>query len=223
MIKLRVFGVAFDGDFDRCFFFDALGRFVPSEYFVGLLAESFLARVPGSTIVHDPRVIWSTQEVIEAGRGRALCTKTGHTYMKEAMREYDAVYGGEMSAHHYFRDFFYCDSGMIPWLLIAERLSRSSQSLSGLIADRRAAFPSSGERNFAVEDSDRAIARVIEEFKAGAVFDETDGVSLEFADWRFNLRKSNTEPLVRLNVEARGSSVQVEAKVAAISGVLLGE
>ena len=217
------FGVAFDGDFDRCFLFDERGEFVPGEYLVGLLAETFLTRAPGAAIVHDPRVIWSTEAAIAAGGGEAVCAKTGHAYIKAAMRECDAIYGGEMSAHHYFRDFHYCDSGMIPWLLIAECLSATGQKLSDLIAERRAAHPSSGERNFTVENVDRAIAAVIDAFEAGATLDETDGVSLEFADWRFNLRKSNTEPLVRLNVEARGGAVDIEARVAEITGVLLGE
>ena len=217
------FGVAFDGDFDRCFLFDERGDFVPGEYLVGLLAETFLARAPGAAIVHDPRVIWSTEAAIAVGGGVAVCAKTGHAYIKAAMREHDALYGGEMSAHHYFRDFHYCDSGMIPWLLIAERLSATGQKLSELIAERRAAHPSSGERNFTVENAERAIAAVIDTFEAGATLDETDGVSLEFADWRFNLRKSNTEPLVRLNVEARGGAIDIEARVAEIAGVLLGE
>lgn len=216
------FGVAFDGDFDRCFFFDEQGSFVPGEYVVGLLAESFLSRSPGAAIVHDPRVIWNTQAAVSAGGGTAICVKTGHSYIKAAMREYDAVYGGEMSAHHYFRDFYYCDSGMIPWLLIAEHLSLCDQNLSCLIAECRSTFPSSGERNFKVEKADSAIARVIDRFKTGATLDETDGVSLEFADWRFNLRKSNTEPLVRLNLEAQGEKVDIEAKVDEIAGVLLG-
>lgn len=217
------FGVAFDGDFDRCFLFDERGDFVPGEYLVGLLAETFLARAPGAAIVHDPRVIWSTEAAIAAGGGAAVCAKTGHAYIKAAMREHNALYGGEMSAHHYFRDFHCCDSGMIPWLLIAECLSATGQKLSDLIAERRAAHPSSGERNFTVENAERAIAAVIDTFEAGATLDETDGVSLEFADWRFNLRKSNTEPLVRLNVEARGGAIDIEARVAEIAGVLLGE
>jgi phosphomannomutase len=217
------FGVAFDGDFDRCFLFDERGDFVPGEYLVGLLAETFLARAPGAAIVHDPRVIWSTEAAIAASGGEAVRAKTGHAYIKAAMREHDALYGGEMSAHHYFRDFHCCDSGMIPWLLIAGRLSATGQKLSELIAERRAAHPSSGERNFTVENAERAIAAVIDTFEAGATLDETDGVSLEFADWRFNLRKSNTEPLVRLNVEARGGAVDIEARVAEIAGVLLGE
>ena len=216
------FGVAFDGDFDRCFLFDERGDFVPGEYLVGLLAETFLARAPGAAIVHDPRVIWSTQAAVAAGGGAAVCAKTGHAYIKAAMREHDALYGGEMSAHHYFRDFHCCDSGMIPWLLIAGRLSATGQKLSALIADRRAAYPSSGERNFTVENADRAIARVVDAFEAGATLEETDGVSLAFVDWRFNLRKSNTEPLVRLNVEARGGAVDIEARVKEVAGVLLG-
>lgn len=215
------FGVAFDGDFDRCFFFDELGNFIPGEYLVGLLTEILLSREPGAVIVHDTRVIWNTQTAIRNGRGIAVCAKAGHAYIKAAMRKSDAIYGGEMSAHHYFRDFFYCDSGIIPWLLIAERLSVSGRNLSELVADRRSSFPSSGERNFTVQNADRAIARVIATFETGAKLDVNDGISLEFEAWRFNLRKSQTEPLVRLNVEARGGAVDLNAKVAEISRILI--
>lgn len=113
------FGVAWDGDFDRCFFFDHEGRFIDGEYVVGLLAEAFLARHPGATVIHDPRIIWNTQDVVARAGGRAVQTRTGHAFIKQAMRDEAALYGGEMSAHHYFRDFYHCDSGMIPWLLVA--------------------------------------------------------------------------------------------------------
>ena len=190
------FGVAFDGDFDRCFLFDGDGNFVPSEYVVGLLAAIFLQKKPGSKVVHDPRVIWNSIDIISSLNGVAIQSKTGHAFIKQAMRREEAIYGGEMSAHHYFRDFAYCDSGIIPWLLVAELVSTSGKSLSNWISDRFKKFPSSGEINFHLMDPNAAIKRVVDHYRKGAVIDEMDGVSLTFEDWRFNLRKSNTEPLV---------------------------
>ena len=217
------FGVAFDGDFDRCFFFDETGQFVPGEYVVGLLASIFLEKEAGAKIVHDPRVIWNTQDIVAQNDGIAIQSKTGHAFIKQTMRCHEAVYGGEMSAHHYFRDFAYCDSGMIPWLLIAELVSRSGRSLGAWVKDRFAAFPSSGEMNFKVADADTAIETVLSAYRADALsLDETDGVSLAFDDWRFNLRRSNTEPLVRLNVEAKGNADALAAHVSAIADLLGG-
>lgn len=215
------FGVAFDGDFDRCFLFDGDGQFVPGEYVVGLLAEAFLAKEPGGKVVHDPRVIWNTLDVVSRAGGTAIQSKTGHAFIKEAMRANEAVYGGEMSAHHYFRDFAYCDSGMLPWLLIAELVSKSARSLTDLLASRRAAFPSSGELNFRVKDADAAIAAVRAAYACGAEVDEMDGLSLSHAGWRLNVRKSNTEPLVRLNVESRSDYVGSRLFVAEIAGVIM--
>lgn len=216
-------GVAWDGDFDRCFLFDETGRFIPGEYVVGLLADAFLARHPGARIVHDPRVVLNTRDIIARAGGEAVQSRTGHAFVKQAMRESGAVYGGEMSAHHYFRDFAHADSGMIPWLLVAELISRSSQPLSRLVGDRMAAFPSSGEINFRLTDPDASLARVLAAMEAQAVArDDTDGISLEYPDWRFNLRRSNTEPVVRLNVESRGDAGLVTAKVAEISTLLAG-
>ena len=217
------FGVAFDGDFDRCFFFDETGQFVPGEYVVGLLATIFLEKEAGAKIVHDPRVIWNTQDIITQKGGVSIQSKTGHAFIKQTMRTHEAVYGGEMSAHHYFRDFAYCDSGMIPWLLIAELVSRSGRSLGDWVKDRFAAFPSSGEMNFKVPDGGKAIENVLSACRADALsIDETDGVSLAFDDWRFNLRRSNTEPLVRLNVEGNGSADTLAAHVSAIVDLLGG-
>ena len=216
-------GVAFDGDFDRCFFFDGAGRFVPGEYVVGLLAEIFLEKEAGGQIVHDPRVIWNTQDIVAARGGVAIQSKTGHAFIKQTMRAHGAVYGGEMSAHHYFRDFAFCDSGMIPWLLVAELVSHSGRSLADWVSGRFGAFPSSGEINFRVEDAGPAIERVLDAHRGEAVsLDETDGVSLAFADWRFNLRRSNTEPLVRLNVEGRGGAEGLSTKISKISNLLGG-
>ncbi|MDB4073605.1 phosphomannomutase [Ascidiaceihabitans sp.] len=216
-------GVAFDGDFDRCFFFDGAGQFVPGEYVVGLLAGIFLDKEAGGKIVHDPRVIWNTQDIVASKGGIKIQSKTGHAFIKQTMRAHEAVYGGEMSAHHYFRDFAYCDSGMIPWLLVAELVSKSKRSLSDWVRDRFDAFPSSGEINFRVDDAGAAIDRVLSTYSADALsLDETDGVSLAFTDWRFNLRRSNTEPLVRLNIEARGGSESLKLRVADISKLLGG-
>jgi phosphomannomutase len=214
-------GVAFDGDFDRCFFFDSTGRFVPGEYVVGLLAETFLAKEPGASIVHDPRVILATQAAIAVAGGRAIMARTGHAFLKQALRDTGAVYGGEMSAHHYFRDFACCDSGMIPWLLVAELLGRSGQSLASLLADRRAAFPSSGEINFTVADPAESIAKIEATYASRATSrDDTDGLSLDFGAWRLNLRASNTEPLLRLNVESRARPDLVDHAVTEITALL---
>ena len=207
------FGVAFDGDFDRCFFFDASGEFVPVEYVVGLLASIFLDEEVGAKIVHDPRVIWNTQDIVTEKSGVAIQSKTGHAFIKQTMRAHEAIYGGEISAHHYFRDFAYCDSGMIPWLLIGELISTSGNSLGDLVVDRFRKFPSSGEQNFTVSDPDKIIATILVQYGETAALDEMDGVSLSFSDWRFNLRKSNTEPLIRLNVEARGEQAGFEQKI----------
>jgi len=216
------FGVAWDGDFDRCFFFDHTGAFIDGEYVVGLLAEAFLAKDPGATIIHDPRIIWNTQDLVAEAGGRSVQTRTGHAFIKQAMRDENAVYGGEMSAHHYFRDFVYCDSGMIPWLLVAELVSRHGP-LTDLVAHRKAAFPSSGEINFTLEESNTAIARVRSEFEPEAIsIDEMDGLGFDMGDWRFNLRSSNTEPVVRLNVEARGDAELVAEGVERVKRALLG-
>ena len=199
------FGVAFDGDFDRCFLFDHFGNFIPGEYVVGLLSEVCLFEEQGATIVHDPRVVWNTLDIVSKCGGHAVESKTGHAFVKSAMRENGAIYGGEMSAHHYFKDFFYCDSGMIPWLMIWELISKTNLSLSDLILERKACFPSSGEMNFIVVDPENCLEMVNRLFASEAVsINELDGLSMSFEAWRFNLRKSNTEPYVRLNVETRG-------------------
>jgi len=201
------FGVAWDGDFDRCFFFDEKGEFVEGYYIVGLLAQAMLRLKPGSRIIHDPRLTWNTIDVVRRHGGIPVQSKTGHAFIKERMRAVDAVYGGEMSAHHYFRDFAYCDSGMIPWLMVAGILSAAGESLSSQVSARIAAFPCSGEINRNVADPAAVLQRVREVYAPHALaIDETDGVSFEFAEWRFNLRLSNTEALIRLNVETRASA-----------------
>lgn len=215
------FGIAWDGDFDRCFFFDAKGRFIEGYYLVGLLATSILQRNPGSKIIHDPRLIWNTIEMVTQAGGVPIMSKTGHAFIKERMRAENAVYGGEMSAHHYFRDFAYCDSGMIPWLLIANLISSRNLTLSELIEDRMAKFPCSGEINFKVSNAKEATSRVLTHYgDKHPVLDHTDGVSAEFQEWRFNLRSSNTEPLLRLNVESRGNEALLQEKVAEITRLI---
>ena len=217
------FGIAFDGDFDRCFFFDQTGKFVPGEYLVGLLASIFLEKEECSKIVHDPRVIWNTQDIVRSKGGVAVQAKTGHVFMKQKMRLEEAVYGGEISAHHYFRDFAYCDSGMIPWILVTELISRSGRPLGDWVKDRFVAFHSSGEINFRVEDAGRAIDKVFEAYRADALsIDDTDGLSLTFRDWRFNLRQSNTEPLVRLNIETTGGANKIDEIINNIGNLLGG-
>lgn len=214
-------GVAWDGDFDRCFLFDAAGRFVDGEHVMALLAEIFLQKCPGATIVHDARVTLNITEVIARAGGRAVQARTGHVFMKQALRDHDAVYGGEISAHHYFRDFVFCDSGMIPWLMVAELMSRRARPLADLVAAMRARFPSSGEISLAVADPEAAIARVEAALAPGAELRDTmDGLSLGFADWRFNLRRSNTEALLRLNVESRGDPARVAREAARIRGLI---
>ena len=198
-------GIAWDGDFDRCFLVDEKGNFIEGYYIVGLLAEAFLNKNPGAKIVHDPRLTWNTIDVAKRGGGEAIQSKTGHAFIKERMRSEDAVYGGEMSAHHYFRDFFYCDSGMIPWLLVLELVSKTGNPLSELVKQMVEAYPSPGEINRKVSDANQVIATVTKKYKDQAlVIDTTDGVSMEFPEWRFNLRMSNTEPVIRLNIESRG-------------------
>ncbi len=218
-------GIAWDGDFDRCFLFDENGAFIEGYYIVGLLAEAFLQKNDNARIIHDPRLSWNTIDIVQQNGGNAIMSKTGHAFIKERMRKEDAVYGGEMSAHHYFRDFAYCDSGMIPWLLVAELLSVKQMKLSDTVKERIQAYPSSGEINSKLENPAEAIARVRNHFESDACnTDETDGVSLAFSsesgDWRFNLRSSNTEPVVRLNVESRGSIELMEEKTAEILAIL---
>jgi phosphomannomutase len=210
-------GLAWDGDFDRCFFFDEQGTFIEGYYLVGLLAEVFLKREPGARIVHDPRLTWNTLDVVARHGGKAVLSKSGHAFIKQVMREHDAAYGGEMSAHHYFRDFAYCDSGMIPWLVVLQVMSETGKKLSELVGERMRLFPASGEINRKLDagkgGAKAVLARAEEAYRASAKsVDHTDGLSMEFEDWRFNLRASNTEPLVRLNVETRGDAALMRAK-----------
>jgi len=215
------FGIAWDGDFDRCFFFDEHGVYIEGYYIVGLLAQVLLRGHAGGKVVHDPRLTWNTVELVKASGGQPVLSKSGHAFIKQRMREVDGVYGGEMSAHHYFQRFAYCDSGMIPWLIIAQILCESGQPLSRLVGERIGLFPVSGELNYRVPDAQSAIAAFEARYAPHAlVLDRTDGVSFEFANWRFNLRSSNTEPLIRLNVEARGSLTLMQAKTEELLALL---
>lgn len=215
-------GIAWDGDFDRCFLFDEHGEFIEGYYIVGLLAANFLAKHPNERIIHDPRLTWNTIDIVDQMSGYAIQSKTGHAFIKERMRKENAIYGGEMSAHHYFRDFFYCDSGMIPWLLVAELLCLKQQPLSALVQDRIAKFPSSGEINHRIENASQAIERVkIHYLEHAIIIDNTDGLSMEFNEWRFNLRSSNTEPVVRLNVESKANQALMTQKTDEVLAILL--
>jgi len=217
-------GIAWDGDFDRCFFFDASGRFIEGYYIVGLLAEAFLQQQPGSKIVHDPRLTWNTLDIVKRGGGIPILSKTGHAFIKERMRRENAVYGGEMSAHHYFRDFAYCDSGMVPWLLVVGLMSQRNKSLAEMVDERMLAFPASGEINRRIANPAALLASLEARYTPAALaIDHTDGLSMEFSDWRFNVRMSNTEPVVRLNVESRGNTALMQEKTTELLVLMGGE
>ena len=217
-------GVAWDGDYDRCFLFDETGAFIEGYYIVGLLASMFLKREAGARIVHDPRLTWATVDMVKSLGGQAVLSKSGHAFMKDVMRQSDAIYGGEMSAHHYFRAFGYCDSGQIPWLLVAQLMCESGKTLSSLVGERIARFPASGEINRKVADAKATIQRAREKYEPGSrTIDFTDGLSIEFDTWRFNLRSSNTEPLIRLNVESRGDAALMQAKTEELLKLIGGE
>ena len=206
-------GIAWDGDYDRCFFFDENGNFVEGYYLVGFLAEAMLKREAGAAIVYDPRLTWNTVDIVQNAGGHPVMCQSGHAFIKEKMREVGAIYGGEMSAHHYFRDFSFCDSGMIPWLLVLEIMSERGQPFSELVRERIANYPCSGEINKRIDDPDRAMQRIEDHYKQShPTIIKVDGLSVEFEDWRFNLRKSNTEPLLRLNVETKGDSALLKEK-----------
>ncbi|KFB10718.1 phosphomannomutase/phosphoglucomutase [Nitratireductor basaltis] len=214
-------GIAWDGDFDRCFLYDHKGRFVEGYYLVGMIAKHMLEKEPGSTILYDPRLTWNTIDIVESNGGVAKPCRTGHAYFKQMMREENAIYGGEMSAHHYFRDFSYCDSGMLAWLDVVSELSASGARLADVLEERIAAYPCSGELNFTVDDAKAVQERVAEHFQsANPEVESIDGLGMVFDDWRFNLRASNTEPLLRLNVETRGDKALLEKKVEELRGLI---
>jgi phosphomannomutase len=214
-------GIGWDGDFDRCFFYDETGEFIEGYYLVGLLAEAFLKREPGARIVHDPRLTWNTVDIVAGMGGEPVQTKCGHAFIKERMRAENAAYGGEMSAHHYFRDFAYCDSGMIPWLLVTALISEREQTLSSMVAERVAAYPCSGEINSTIDDPKAVLSRVESRYTEQAqTVEKVDGLSMDMGNWRFNLRMSNTEPVVRLNVESRSDQKLMEEKTAELLALM---
>jgi len=206
-------GVAWDGDFDRCFLFDHNGRYIEGYYIVGLLGAQLLQQNPGERIVYDPRLTWNTIELVSQNNGEPVQSKSGHAFIKETMRKVNGIYGGEMSAHHYFRDFGYCDSGMIPWLLLAEMISTQSKTLAELVDERIERYPVSGEINVEVADPQAVLNKVQAHFAdLPHDLDRTDGLGMDFGAWRFNLRGSNTEPLLRMNVETRGDHALMEQR-----------
>jgi phosphomannomutase len=209
------FGVAWDGDYDRAFFFDETGAFIEGYYMVGLLAQAVLADHPGATVIFDPRLTWNTLEVVARSGGRPVMCKSGHAFIKERMRAEDAEYGGEMSAHHYFKGHWFCDSGLIPLVLVSKIVSATGRSLGDLTREMQEKYPCSGEINSTVSDVAGTLARVSERYADGTQ-DWTDGLSVEYRDWRFNLRGSNTEPVIRLNVESRGDRSLMQEKTAEV-------
>ncbi len=218
-------GVAWDGDFDRCFFFDEKGQFIEGYYLVGLFASRFLHQNPGATIIHDPRLYWNTREIVLKDGGRPVMSKTGHAFIKQAMRQYDSVYGGEMSAHQYFKDFFYCDGGILPWLMLMEYMGQRNQKLSQLIGNMMERYPVSGEINFHINCQPETIFAKLKEllaanYGASLAEDHLDGLSLEYAKFRLNLRASNTEPLLRLNIETRADKALVDTISQSVSNVV---
>ena len=221
--------IAFDGDFDRCFFFDETGRFIEGTYLVGVLAKAFLEKEPNANIVYDPRNVLNTEAVIADAGGKAVISKSGHSFIKQVMREHNAAYGGEMSAHHYFRDFNYCDSGMIPWLLVVELVSKSGKPLSQLVDEMISAYPISGEINFKLTGTTapEVLAKLEQGYaefdNASASLNKLDGLSVNFPNWRFNVRASNTEPLIRLNVEAKGDAALLASKTQALCGWIVAQ
>jgi len=214
-------GVAWDGDYDRCFFFDEKGNFIEGYYIVGLLAKSILKNHQGENIVHDPRLVWNTLEIVKKAGGTAVVSKSGHAYIKEKMREVNAIYGGEMSAHHYFRDNSYSDSGMIPFLLVLQLMSEEKKKFSELVNEMIAAYPCSGEINSTIEDPAAKIKEVEEKYSDGNI-DKLDGLSVDYDDWRFNLRMSNTEPILRLNVESKGDVKLMKKKTQELLKIIRG-
>lgn len=215
------FGVAWDGDFDRCFFFDEQGQFIDGYYVVSLLAQALLKANPQQKIVHDPRLYWATQQSVAQSGGIAVLSQTGHVYMKEKMRAENALYGGEISAHHYFRDFAYCDNGTIPWLLVAQLLSQQSVPLSSMVKQLQQQFPCSDEINFKVKDASAVMQHIQQHYQAELLtINLLDGLDLIFKDWRLSLRSSNTEPLLRLNIETRADRALLQQKITEVSTLI---
>jgi phosphomannomutase len=212
------FGVAYDGDADRCFFVDDAGGFVPGDFTTALFAESILAKEPGGKVIYDVRASWAVPEAIERAGGIALVNRVGHAYIKQRMREEGAVFGGEVSAHYYFRDFTQADSGVVPFLLMCDLISRRGK-LSALLASLRSRYFITGEINTPVADVPSKLAELEARFGASGRVSHLDGLSIQYDDWHFNVRPSNTEPLLRLNLEAR-SEADMNARLDEVLGVI---
>jgi phosphomannomutase len=206
------FGVAFDGDADRCFFVDDKGEFVPGDFVTALLAESILAKEPGAKIIYDVRASWAVPDTIERAGGIPLVNRVGHAYIKLRMREEGAVFGGEVSGHYYFRDFYQADSGVVPFLLMLELISRKGKKLSEILAPFRERYFLTGELNTPVPDVDAKLKELEEQFSSAGEVSHLDGISVEAEDWHFNVRPSNTEPLLRLNLEARSAELMEQKR-----------
>lgn len=216
-------GVAFDGDFDRCFIFDETGEMIEGYYIVGFLAQAFLKKFPGAKIIYDPRLTWNTIELVKEAGGVPVMCKSGHAFIKDKMRQEDAVYGGEMSAHNYFREFSFCDSGMITWLLVAELLSEADgKTMSELLKARMERYPISGEINSTVKDAKAVMAKIEAKYGPSGTVSKVDGLSVDYDKWRFNLRISNTEPVIRLNVETRGDKALLKEKTDELLAIIRG-
>ena len=214
-------GVAWDGDYDRCFLFDEGGSFIEGYYMVGLIASKILESNRGGKIIHDPRLTWNTIDLVKTSGGVPVQNRTGHAFIKARMREEDAVYGGEMSAHHYFRDFYYCDTGMVPWLMVLEMIKNSGKPLSKMVEERKKKYPVSGEINRKVGDQDKVISGIEKHYGKNALkVEHVDGISIEHPQYRFNLRSSNTEPLIRLNVETRADQKLLGEKTSEILSLI---
>lgn len=204
-------GVAWDADADRCFIFDENGQVIDGYFLTSILAEYFLQKNPGEKIISDPRLVWAVKDTVLANNGIYLVNKPGHAFIKDRLRSEDAIFAGETSGHFYFRDNFYCDNGMIPLLIVLEILGRKNIKVSELARPYREKYFISGEINKTVKDSDKVIKNIEKKYKDGRL-EYIDGFSFESSDWRFNLRKSNTEPLIRLNIEAK-SQVLINKKI----------
>jgi phosphomannomutase len=207
-------GIAFDGDADRCFFIDETGDFIAGDFVTALLAQAFLLKQPGATIIYDVRASWAVKDIVTAHGGKALMNRVGHAFIKRRMRETNAVFGGEVTGHYYFRDNYYCDNGLIPALMMLELMSKHGKSLHQLLAPLREKYFISGEINTKLSHMDHVAPKldiIAKKYADGHQY-RLDGLSVEYADWHFNVRPSNTEPLLRLNLEAKTPQMMAEKR-----------
>jgi phosphomannomutase len=211
-------GTAWDADADRCFLYDENGQPVNGYYLTAILAKIMLKNNRHQPIIHDPRLVWATRDVILEAGGVPLMNKVGHSFIKERMRQEDALFAGENSGHFYFKDFYYCDNGMLPFLLMLSYISENGIKLSEIVQPFMEKYPTSGEINFKVPETKKVLDEIREKYKQGE-FDDTDGISVDFGEWRFNVRSSNTEPLLRLNVEAKSKEI-LDTKVTELTNLI---